>query len=99
MLPHLHWEALAMAQTAVRAVSCDTCGKQYRYKPELAGKKVKCPCGGRVKFPLDKQQPMEPVEIDLEHVAEAQAAATQEDEPAEAPSIAPPLPASNPPRR
>src|SRR5437870_3232928 len=87
-----------MAQTAVRAVSCDSCGKQYRYKPELAGKKVKCPCGGRVRFPLDEQNPPAPVEIDLEHVAQDEAARVQDEEVAEAPPIAPPLPASKPAR-
>lgn len=32
-------------------VSCDTCGKQYVFKPTLAGKRVKCKCGGRIAFP------------------------------------------------
>jgi|GEM_PF-3730982 len=32
-------------------VSCDTCGKQYVFKPTLAGKRVKCKCGGRITFP------------------------------------------------
>src|SRR5438552_8561504 len=98
MPAHLLSGDWAMAQTAVRAVSCDTCGKQYRYKPELAGKKVKCPCGGRVRFPLDEQKPPVPVEIDLEHVAQAEAVAVQEEEIAEAPPIAPPLPSSKPAR-
>src|SRR5256714_2049909 len=26
--------------------ACETCGKEYRWKPELAGKRVKCKCGG-----------------------------------------------------
>src|SRR5438477_5152170 len=81
-----------MAQTAVRAVSCDTCGKKYRYKPELAGKKVKCPCGGRVRFPLDSEQPVPQVDVALEQLAQAEAAAPQEDQADEAPPPAPPLP-------
>src|SRR5438093_783015 len=87
-----------MAQTAVRGVSCDTCGKQYRYKPELAGKKVKCPCGGRVHFPLDESKPPEPVEIDLEQAARAEADAGVQEEAVEAPPVAPPLAAATPAR-
>jgi len=85
-----------MAQTAVRAVSCDSCGKQYRYKPELAGKKVKCPCGGRVRFPLDTatEEPEQPqVDLALQQLAQAEAEAPQYDTPEEeAPPPAPPLP-------
>jgi hypothetical protein len=33
-------------------VSC-ACGKQYSWKPELAGKRAKCKCGGVVKFPAE----------------------------------------------
>ena len=90
-----------MEQTAVRSVSCDTCGKQYRYKPQLAGKKVKCPCGGRVRFPLEEQQPAAsaaPVEVDIQHLAQAEAAASQDEETDEAPPEAPPLPATKPAR-
>ncbi len=30
---------------------CDACGKSYAWKPELAGKKVRCKCGGVVVVP------------------------------------------------
>src|SRR5439155_22956632 len=83
------------------SVSCDTCGKQYRYKPQLAGKKVKCPCGGRVRFPLDEQQPAAsaaPVEVDLQRLAQAEATNVQDEQAEEAPPEAPPLPAANPAR-
>jgi hypothetical protein len=33
------------------AVTCAGCGKEYRWKPELAGKRAKCKCGGVVSFP------------------------------------------------
>src|SRR5690348_10911130 len=32
-------------------VACASCGKEYRWKPELAGKRAKCKCGGVVTFP------------------------------------------------
>ena len=32
-------------------VACASCGKEYRWKPELAGKRAKCKCGGVVSFP------------------------------------------------
>src|SRR3989442_977171 len=90
-----------MEQTAVRSVSCDTCGKQYRYKPQLAGKKVKCPCGGRVRFPLDEQQPAAsaaPVEVDLQRLAQAEVPHSQDEQTDEVPPEAPPLPAAKPAR-
>src|SRR5262245_15456024 len=79
-----------MAQTAVRAVSCDTCGKKYRYKAELAGKKVKCPCGGRVRFPAEEAEETPRVDVALQELAQAEAAAPQ-DEQEEVPAAAPPI--------
>jgi DNA-directed RNA polymerase subunit RPC12/RpoP len=32
-------------------VHCATCGKRFRYKPELAGRTVKCPCGAAILVP------------------------------------------------
>ena len=37
--------------TAPSKFPCPACGKTYRWKPELAGKKVKCPCGNRIDVP------------------------------------------------
>jgi hypothetical protein len=31
--------------------SCDGCGKSYAWKPEIAGKRVKCKCGGKLTVP------------------------------------------------
>ena len=31
--------------------NCGTCGKEYRWKPELAGKKAKCKCGNVIAVP------------------------------------------------
>ena len=35
--------------------SCETCGKQYPWKPELAGKKAKCKCGAVLNIPAQPQ--------------------------------------------
>src|SRR5205085_11653326 len=32
-------------------IECAGCGKQYAWKPELAGKRAKCKCGTVVAFP------------------------------------------------
>lgn len=34
-----------MSSSAAAKFSCDSCGKQYTWKPELGGKKAKCKCG------------------------------------------------------
>lgn len=33
-------------------IVCEGCGKKYRWKPELAGKKVKCKCGQMIEIPV-----------------------------------------------
>ena len=40
-----------MPETAAPKFSCPSCGKQFRWKPELAGKKGKCACGGVLSIP------------------------------------------------
>src|SRR5258706_11522950 len=35
--------------------SCDACGKQYPWKPELAGKRAKCKCGAVLSVPAQPQ--------------------------------------------
>src|SRR5437762_440145 len=32
-------------------MTCTQCGKRFRYKPDLAGRTVKCPCGARIMVP------------------------------------------------
>ena len=32
-------------------ITCTTCGKRFRYKPELAGRTVQCPCGAAIIIP------------------------------------------------
>ena len=31
--------------------ACPDCAKTFRWKPDLAGKRVKCPCGGKIEVP------------------------------------------------
>jgi hypothetical protein len=38
-------------------VKCSSCKKSYAFKPELAGKRVKCKCGGRIQFPDVEPEP------------------------------------------
>jgi hypothetical protein len=49
-------------------VACAGCGKEYRWKPELAGKRAKCKCGGVVSFP--KEDPVAPPPPPLPDVPE-----------------------------
>jgi len=43
--------------------SCDSCGKQYPWKPELAGKKAKCKCGALLNIPAQPQMVRAPVAV------------------------------------
>jgi DNA-directed RNA polymerase subunit RPC12/RpoP len=38
-------------QQQLGQLTCTTCGKRFRYKPDLAGRTVKCPCGARIMVP------------------------------------------------
>ena len=49
--------------------SCDKCGKSYKWKPELAGKKVKCKCGNIMAAPAEEPVAAEP-EVDLDSLYE-----------------------------
>src|SRR5262245_19522245 len=40
-----------MAQVEEAKFSCQSCGAKYRWKPELAGRKVKCKCGAVMTAP------------------------------------------------
>ena len=50
-------------------VECSSCHKRFAFKSELAGKRVKCKCGGRIQFPAEP-----PPDVPLpqaEHAADA----------------------------
>src|SRR5215471_14931347 len=38
-------------------ITCPTCSKEYRWKPELAGKRVKCKCGEVIAVPASQPEP------------------------------------------
>ncbi|MFA9478309.1 hypothetical protein ACERK3_08370 [Phycisphaerales bacterium AB-hyl4] len=40
-----------MAEASDGRVACPNCGKQYRWKPDLAGRKVVCKCGQKMQLP------------------------------------------------
>src|SRR3954468_2807033 len=42
-----------MSEVAQMTFNCSACKKQYRWKPELAGKKVKCKCGQVMTAPAE----------------------------------------------
>ena len=50
-----------MAQTRTSRFTCNGCGRTYRWKFELAGKKVKCGCGNVMTAP---EVPAGTVEVD-----------------------------------
>jgi hypothetical protein len=54
-----------MSNPALVMFTCSGCGKQYKWKPELAGKRVKCKCGTTVQVPVGAQDLEEPEMYDL----------------------------------
>lgn len=40
-----------MSSTVGAGIQCPSCGKQYKWKPELAGRRMKCKCGGVIQVP------------------------------------------------
>src|SRR4051812_30463520 len=50
---------------------CTACQKEYRWKEELAGKRVKCKCGNALTVPL-AEAAIEPDDIGVYDVAESE---------------------------
>ncbi len=42
-----------MATPSAAGVSCPQCGRRYRWKPELAGRKLLCACGLKMRLPAE----------------------------------------------
>src|SRR5256885_13725150 len=40
-------------QTEAGRFACEICGRRYRWKQELAGRAVKCPCGTVMSYPAE----------------------------------------------
>ena len=72
-----------MAEASQGRISCPHCGKRYRWKPDLAGKKVTCKCGQKMRLPAEAGGQAEaigdPPGPDIEAEAQAQAEARQAD--------------------
>src|SRR5688500_8558335 len=49
-----------MSETAQAKFSCPSCGRQFTWKPELAGRSAKCKCGGTIKVPQQPQSASAP---------------------------------------
>ena len=74
--------------------ACASCGKEYKWKPELAGKKGKCKCGGVLSIPPEPPDEPEPGVDAFDDLY-----GVTDDAPKQAPSHAPPpthLPAAAP---
>lgn len=76
--------------------SCTGCGKEYRWKPELAGRKAKCGCGAALVVPAERPAakpalevaPPPPPPAPVAPASALREAAVQSTAPAAAPSSA-----------
>ncbi len=62
-----------MEASEIRRLSCDQCGKTYRWKPEFVGRKVKCACGHVIE--CENKPPSDPPGNDLYDLAHSAAPA------------------------
>jgi hypothetical protein len=46
---------MSEATTSAAKFGCPSCGRQFTWKPELAGKSAKCKCGATIKVPAQPQ--------------------------------------------
>lgn len=53
-----------MSQVDLGKFKCDACGRQYPWKPDYAGRKVKCKCGAVMTAPTEPPQPEPPPQDD-----------------------------------
>jgi hypothetical protein len=49
---------------------CPSCQKEYRWKPELAGKRAKCKCGTAIEIPVEDEPQMLSEDLGVYDVAE-----------------------------
>ncbi len=43
-----------MGENKAGRIVCPSCGRSGSYKPELAGRRLKCKCGGIIQVPLQE---------------------------------------------
>jgi len=70
------------------AVVCEACGKRYAFKPQYAGKRLKCKCGAVIEMPAAAATEEDEGEFDLAPTADAF--------PSPPPRAAPPPPRPSP---
>lgn len=75
-----------MSDTAALRFLCDACGKSFKWKTALAGKKAKCPCGVELVVPKDPPGGVAPEPEEEQEVYDFR------DPPPEAKNVAPPKP-------
>ncbi len=69
-----------------QSIPCTHCGKSFRWKPVLAGKGVRCPCGELIHFPANPPEQPEMYYLESETPQEVIPVAAVA-------SVAPPAPA------
>jgi hypothetical protein len=71
-------------------ILCPSCGKQFRWKPELAGRRARCKCGGVIAIPAEPAPKVEAEEADYDFApAEPQAPARNVPASADRPGLSP----------
>lgn len=72
-------------------ITCDQCGKSYRWMPELAGRRAKCKCGAAIAFPESQlEDDFGEIELDTPAVPQRQTFPMAQDLPldyVESPSV------------
>src|SRR5207248_117101 len=57
------WPGYSMSDVVSAKIVCEGCNKTYAWKPELAGKKVKCKCGTVIHVPQAAAPKEEPEDL------------------------------------
>jgi len=69
---------MASTQDQSAPVVCADCRRSFRWKPELAGERVKCKCGGRIRFPSQAPAPPRPTQASRAKAAPVNAASSDD---------------------
>ncbi|MCY2951260.1 MAG: hypothetical protein NTU53_04690 [Planctomycetota bacterium] len=87
-----------MSNTATAKFACSGCGKTYTWKPQFAGRKLKCSCGQLMQAPESLDAPAPEPEPQLDNLYDVGPEPTKpKPKRAAPPSDGPPCPACNQP--
>jgi hypothetical protein len=87
-----------MSNAATAKFACSSCGKTYTWKPQFAGKKLKCSCGQLMQAPESLDAPAPELEPQLDNLYDVGPEPTKpKPKRAAPPSDGPPCPACNQP--